>query len=37
MGKNVTEGTSWVVETNGTKAVRVPYLPVTPDNYMDFK
>ncbi len=36
-GKNPTEGTNWKVETNGTKAVRVPYLPVTPENTKDFR
>lgn len=37
MGKtNVVEGTSWKLDTDGTKAVRVPYVAVTPDNYMDF-
>ena len=37
MGKNVTEGTAWTVSTDGTKAVRVPYLPVTPKNYQEFR
>ncbi len=37
MGKPVTEGSSWVLSTDGTKAVRVPYLPVTPKNYQDFR
>lgn len=36
MGKPVTDGTKWVLTTDGTKAVRVPYLPVTPQNYKDF-
>jgi methyl-galactoside transport system substrate-binding protein len=36
-GKPVTDGTKWVLTTDGTKAVRVPYLPVTPLNYKDFK
>jgi len=37
MGKNVTEGTAWTLSSDGTKAVRVPYLPVTPKNYQDFR
>ena len=37
MGKNVTEGTAWTLTTDGTKAVRVPYLPVTPKNYQEFR
>jgi methyl-galactoside transport system substrate-binding protein len=37
LGKPVTDGTKWVLTTDGTKAVRVPYLPVTPLNYKDFK
>ncbi|MGL1891006.1 MAG: galactose/glucose ABC transporter substrate-binding protein MglB [Spirochaetaceae bacterium] len=37
MGKDVTAGTSWKVQTNGTKAVRVAYIGVTADNYMEYK
>lgn len=37
MGKNVTEGTSWKVLTDGTKAVRIAYVGVTPDNVADFQ
>ncbi len=37
MGKNVTEGTKWSLTTDGSKAVRVPYLPVTPANYKEFR
>jgi len=37
LGKAPTEGTSWKLETDGTKAVRVPYLPVTPKNYKEFR
>jgi len=37
MGKPVTEGTQWKLTTDGTKAVRVAYLPVTPKNYQDFR
>ncbi|GAB1455344.1 galactose/glucose ABC transporter substrate-binding protein MglB [Spirochaetota bacterium] len=37
MGKPVTEGTSWKLDTDGTKAVRIPYLPVTPKNYKEFR
>jgi methyl-galactoside transport system substrate-binding protein len=35
-GKIVTEGTSWVLKTDGTKAVRVAYVAVTKTNYQDF-
>ncbi|MBU0927440.1 MAG: galactose/glucose ABC transporter substrate-binding protein MglB [Spirochaetes bacterium] len=37
MGKPVTEGTAWKLDTDGTKAVRIPYLPVTPKNYKEFR
>jgi len=37
MGKPVTEGSTWTLSTDGTKAVRVAYLPVTPKNYQDFR
>lgn len=37
MGKDVTDGTNWKIENNTTKAVRVPYVPVTPENYQDFR
>ena len=38
MGKeDVTEGTNWVIEDNVSKAVRVPYVAVTPENYQDFR
>lgn len=37
MGRPVTEGTQWKLTTDGTKAVRVAYLPVTPKNYQDFR
>ena len=37
MGKDVTDGTNWVVENQTTKAVRVAYVAVTPDNYEDFR
>jgi methyl-galactoside transport system substrate-binding protein len=36
-GKDVVEGTSWTLDNNQTKAVRVPYVPVTPLNYEDFR
>ena len=36
MGKDVLAGTSWKLDTDGTKAVRVPYVAVTPDNYTEF-
>src|SRR3989339_741418 len=35
-GKDVTEGTDWVVKSDGTKAVRVAYVAVTKANYQDF-
>jgi len=35
--KDVIEGTEWVIENNVTKAVRVPYVAVTPENYEDFR
>ncbi|MDA3852071.1 MAG: galactose/glucose ABC transporter substrate-binding protein MglB [Spirochaetaceae bacterium] len=37
MGNEVTEGTDWILQTNGSKAVRVPYVAVTPANYEDFR
>lgn len=37
MGNPVTQGTSWTLETDGSKAVRVPYVAVTPENYEDFR
>jgi hypothetical protein len=38
MGKsNVTEGTGWKLESDGSKAVRVAYVAVTPENYQDFR
>jgi methyl-galactoside transport system substrate-binding protein len=37
MGKTVTEGTNWTLDTDGTKAVRVPYVAVTPENYKSFQ
>lgn len=37
MGKAVTEGTEWVIENQTTKAVRVPYVPVTRENFEDFR
>ncbi|MDP2424985.1 MAG: substrate-binding domain-containing protein [Candidatus Izemoplasmatales bacterium] len=36
-GKPVTEGTSWVLRTDGTKAVRVAYVAVTKQNYQSFQ
>jgi methyl-galactoside transport system substrate-binding protein len=36
MGKAVTEGTPWKLTTDGSKAVRVAYVAVTPKNYKDF-
>ncbi|NQT59695.1 MAG: galactose/glucose ABC transporter substrate-binding protein MglB [Bacteroidetes bacterium] len=36
MGNDVTAGNSWVVDTDGSKAVRVAYVAVTPENYQDF-
>ncbi len=37
MGNDATAGTDWVLETDGSKAVRVPYVAVTPENYQDFR
>lgn len=37
MAKPVTEGTAWKLAADGTKAVRVPYVAVTPKNYKDFQ
>lgn len=37
LGNDVTEGTPWTIETDGTKAVRVPYIAVTKENYADFQ
>ncbi|MGD9909692.1 MAG: substrate-binding domain-containing protein [Candidatus Izemoplasmatales bacterium] len=36
-GLPVTEGTTWVVRDDGTKAVRVAYVAVTKENYQDFQ
>ncbi len=37
-GVDVLQGTDWVLDsTTGTKAVRVPYVAVTKDNYTDFQ
>lgn len=36
-GKPATDGTNWTLQTDGSKAVRVPYVPVTPLNYKDFQ
>ncbi len=33
----VTSGTSWKLDTDGSKAVRVDYVAVTPENYKDFQ
>ncbi len=38
MGKSdVTEGTQWKIEPGASKAVRVAYVAVTPENYQDFR
>lgn len=34
---DITTGTSWTLSTDGTKAVRVEYVAVTPSNYKDFE
>ncbi|MDF1569376.1 MAG: galactose/glucose ABC transporter substrate-binding protein MglB [Spirochaetaceae bacterium] len=34
---DVTAGTNWTLENQTTKAVRVPYVAVTPENYQDFR
>ncbi len=37
-GVDILDGTSWVLDSpTGTKAVRVAYVAVTPDNYADFQ
>jgi methyl-galactoside transport system substrate-binding protein len=36
LGKGITEGTSWKIDNNQAKAVRVPYVAVTPENYKEF-
>lgn len=37
MGKPATDGTKWTLQTDGTKAVRVPYVAVTPQNFKSFQ
>lgn len=37
MGNDVTAGTDWSVETDGSRAVRVPYVAVTPENFQEFR
>ena len=36
-GKDILEGNGWKLDNDQTKAVRVPYVAVTPDNYEDFR
>ncbi|QEN08787.1 galactose/glucose ABC transporter substrate-binding protein MglB [Oceanispirochaeta crateris] len=36
-GKAPTEGTNWTLTTDGSKAVRVAYVGVTPKNYQEFR
>ena len=36
-GMDVVSGTNWKLDGNATKAVRVPYVAVTPQNYQDFR
>lgn len=36
-GMDVLAGTNWVLDGPQTKAVRVPYVAVTPENYQDFR
>ena len=36
-GKGIVEGTTWVIDNNTTKAVRVAYVAVTKDNYSDYE
>jgi len=36
-GMDVLAGTDWVIDGPQTKAVRVPYVAVTPENYQDFR
>ncbi len=35
-GMDIVAGTSWMIDGPETKAVRVPYVAVTPENYQDF-
>lgn len=37
LGNEITEGTSWTIENDTTKAVRVPYVGVTIANVAEFK
>lgn len=37
MDKDVLDGTSWKIDGSATKAVRVPYVGVTPENVEDFR
>jgi len=37
MGKAPTEGTNWKLTTDGSKAVRIAYVGVTPKNYQEFR
>jgi methyl-galactoside transport system substrate-binding protein len=36
-GKAPTAGTNWKLTTDGSKAVRVAYVGVTPKNYQEFR
>ncbi|MDC7224059.1 MAG: galactose/glucose ABC transporter substrate-binding protein MglB [Spirochaetales bacterium] len=36
-GMEVLDGTTWMIDNSATKAVRVPYVAVTPENYEDFR
>ena len=37
MGNDILAGTDWSIDSPQTKAVRVPYVAVTPENYQDFR
>jgi len=36
-GMDIVAGTNWKIDNADTKAVRVPYVAVTPENYQDFR
>ncbi len=37
MGNDIVAGTEWTIDNSTTKAVRVPYVAVTPANYKEFR
>ena len=36
-GMDIVAGTDWAIDNSATKAVRVPYVAVTPENYKEFR